>query len=644
MCGIAGFAGYERATGRDERALRAMCDAIRHRGPDDDGMYVGGRVALGMRRLSIIDVAGGHQPMANEDGSIRIVFNGEIYNYRALREKLLAAGHVFATRSDTESIVHLYEDGGDALVHQLRGMFGFALWDERRGRLLLARDRLGIKPLYYAAIGGGIVFASELRALLTLPDFAPEIDDHAVALYLALGYVPDPFSIFRGVRKLPPGHTVSWSASEGLAVRRYWSPPPSVDSLTVVDAARETRRLFEEAVQCHLESEVPLGAFLSGGVDSSAVVAAMARSMDRPVRTFTIGFTEPEFDETTDAALVARALSTDHTELTVRPDADALIEEVVCSFDEPFADSSALPTYIVAQLARQEVTVALSGDGGDELFGGYARYREVLGLGELRSASARAALRAMTRRLPQATPWRNRMLDLARTRRGRYASTVALALRTDEGGVARPEVARRLDDMDALLEVWFEASDPGDFAGQMMRVDLASYLPGDILTKVDRTSMAASLEARVPLLDHVFAEHALRLPSALKVRPEASKIVFREAIRDLVPPEVLTKRKQGFGVPLGRWFRHELAHRLEAVVGSRARIGRWVEPAAAQRLIREHRMRRRDHSHALWRLLALELWLGFLEGGALAGPNERSQNLVTVVRRAGRTPAAPVPS
>jgi len=627
MCGIAGYAGWGRSPETSEHDLRAMCGAIRHRGPDDEGHLVAPGVALGMRRLSVIDVAGGTQPIANEDGSVQVVFNGEIYNHRELHAGLERAGHRLVTRSDTETLVHLYEDHGDRLVHQLRGMFGFAIWDAPRQRLLLARDRVGIKPLYYWETPEGIAFASEVRSLLALDHFPRRLDRRAVALYLSLGYVPEPLSIFEGVRKLPPGHTLSWDRERGARVERYWTPVRAEQRLDEREAVAELRRLLAESVRYHLEADVPLGAFLSGGIDSSSVVAEMARQMDRPVRTFSIGFEEEEFNEAPHAAAVAKALGTEHTELIVRPDADALVEEVIRAFDEPFSDSSALPTFLVSELARRHVTVALSGDGGDELFGGYTRYQELLGRREL-AAPVRRALGGVARMLPHGARGRNRLVDLSRTRRGRYAATVAAPLAGNEGGVALATVAAGVQSLDALLHPWFEEAGERDFATQMTLVDMQSYLPGDILTKVDRMSMAVSLEARVPLLDHHVVEFAVSLPSALKVRDGTGKWIFREAIRDLVPPSVLTKPKQGFGVPLRRWFRNELRHRVEALQRPGSPVYEYVDRDAVRRVAQEHTSGRRDHSPTLWRLLVLDVWMTALADGVIARPSALARAVV----------------
>jgi asparagine synthase (glutamine-hydrolysing) len=619
MCGIAGWVGRFDGEPDAAAALRAMCDAIRHRGPDDDGYHLAPGVALGMRRLSIIDVAGGSQPVANEDATIHVVFNGEIYNYRELRQRLARGRHRLTGHGDTETLPHLYEDDSDRLVHALRGMFAFALWDARRQRLLLARDRLGIKPLYYWRADAGVAFASELRSLLALSCFRPDIDRHAVGQYLAFGHVPDPDSILSGVQKLPPGHVLIYDQpADRVRITQYWSPiQPPLAHIDEQDAAHELRRLLADAVACHLESDVPVGAFLSGGLDSSAVVSFMTRAVSHPVKTFSIGFTEPEYNEAPYAAEVARALGTEHTELIVRPDADALVEDVIESFDEPFGDSSALPTYLVARLASDHVKVVLSGDGGDELFGGYTRYGEILNRREVRPAALRAILRRVARLLPHATPGRNRLLDLARTRWGRYAATVALAPASDDGGVLLPDIATNVGMLDALLDRWTRQTTDRDFLTRMMLVDVQSYLPGDILTKVDRMSMANSLEARVPLLDHHVVEFALALPAHLTRRDHVGKWLFRRAIAHVVPPAVLTRRKQGFALPLCRWLRQDIAHRVRALLRPDSPIYEFVDRAAVQRVAAEHQRSRRDHSHLLWRLLALDVWLSALTRGEL---------------------------
>lgn len=629
MCGIAGFARAGGCRPGDELLLNRMCDSIRHRGPDDDGRQIIGEAALGMRRLSIIDVAGGQQPISNETGDITVVYNGEIYNYHELRARLLKAGHQLSTRSDTETLVHLYEDDGDRLVDSLRGMYGFAIWDAHRQRLVLARDRLGIKPLYYWERADGISFASELRSFLVDPAFEPRLNEEAIALFLTFGYVPDPHCVFQGVRKLPPGHVLTWNRDEGISVRRYWSPLKPEVAIEASEAVTELRRLLDDAVRSHLESEVPLGAFLSGGIDSSTVVALMARAMDRRVQTFSIGFEEPEYNEAPHAARVAAELGTDHTELIVRPDADQLVEDVIRGFDEPFADSSALPTLLVSHLARERVTVALSGDGGDELFGGYTRYAKVAGMSPPGPPVLRRLLRGLALLRPPGARGRAWMLTRASGHRGRYASTVAIPLSVREGGVGGAAVARWRDSLEHVLDPWFDRFGSRDFATQMMMVDLETYLPGDILTKVDRMSMAVSLEARVPLLDHHVVEFAMSLPSHLKIRQGTGKWILREAIQGVVPASVLSKRKQGFAVPLDKWLRNELGYRIKALLRPDNRIYEWLDRDAVQRIASEHLAGTRDHQTIIWRLVVLDGWLKALGAGHLA----RSQNVHEPIRR-----------
>lgn len=587
-----------------------MCAAIRHRGPDGDGFLVEGPVALGMRRLSIIDLHGGWQPIGNEDGSIQVLYNGEIYNYRALRTELERLGHTFRTRSDTETIVHGYEEWGDGVLHHLRGMFAIALWDRPRQRLLLARDRFGIKPLYLWPRDGGVAFASELKSLEWLDGFPTQPDATALLRYLALGYVPDPLSIWQGIRKLAPGHLATWTASGGLQERQWWSPMVAERSgIDEMEARDELLRLLQDSVACHLESDVPLGAFLSGGIDSSAVVAQMARLASGRVRTFSIGFAEREFNEAPHAARVAAALGTDHTERILTPDVDALADELVLAFDEPFADSSALPTWLVSQVAREQVTVALSGDGGDELFGGYTRYDEVRA-GRATHPLLRSALGALGRLLPHGAHGKQFLMNLGRSPIGRYASTVALPALPKEGGVIRPELAGEQASLEHLLANLFDQTAGRDLSARMALVDVLSYLPGDILTKVDRMSMKVSLEARVPLLDHHFAEFALSLPTRLKFRDGVGKWIFREAIRPIVPASVLEKPKQGFGVPIVHWMRGPLRPRLAALEAADSPIHAWCDRTAVRRVLGEHLRGRRDHSAQLWRLLVLHIWLG----------------------------------
>jgi len=596
-----------------------MCDAITHRGPDSAGYFVADGIAMGMRRLSVIDVQGGTQPITNEDGTVVVVFNGEIYNHHQLRRDLIAAGHRFRTRSDTEALVHLYEEHGVEMVSRLHGMFAFSIWDCRRRRLLLARDRTGMKPLSYRLSAGGIDYCSELRSFLAAPGEALSISPSAVMQYLAYGYVPDPASIFAGVKKLPPGHLLEWGANRSVEIRRYWNPGLPTADVGDERALVETLKVkLDAAVASHLESEVPLGAFLSGGLDSSTVVALMSRHASGRVKTFSIGFDESQYDESPVARAVASALGTEHTELIIRPNVEQIFESVAAMFDEPFADSSAIATFLVAQLARQSVTVALSGDGGDELFGGYSRYGDMLG--KARPWPMLKLVGALGLMLPHAFRGRNRLADLGRSRWGRYAATVMQPVRLDEGGVASPSIPEGLIKIENQFDQRVSRELGEDFAAGMMLVDLESYLPGDILTKVDRTTMAVSLEARVPLLDFELVDFALTIPGSMRVTAASSKRLFRQAISDLVPKIVLTKPKRGFELPMGRWFRGPLRGRVEVLRAPSAALQPYVDRRAVARLVREHGDGRRDHSVLLWRLLVLDYWLSALATGKLSRP------------------------
>jgi asparagine synthase (glutamine-hydrolysing) len=620
MCGIAGFAGFALPEPSARERLAAMCEAIAHRGPDSHGYFLAEGIAMGMRRLSIIDVHGGQQPISNEDGTVTVVFNGEIYNHHTLRRRLQAGGHRFRTRSDTEVLVHLYEDMGPDMARELHGMFAFSIWDAPRRRLLIARDRTGMKPLSYLQTPRGLIYCSELRSLIASRLQDLRVSDAAITQYLAFGYVPDPNSVFDGVRKLRPGHLLVWEPSGRCEVRRYWQPRAPDPSVTdTPELVEQLRSHLQSAVESHLESEVPLGAFLSGGLDSSTVVALMARHAPGRVRTFSIGFAEAEYDESVVARAVASQLGTDHTELIVKPNVEETFESIATMFDEPFGDSSAIPTFLVAELARRSVTVALSGDAGDELFGGYTRYIDALRQGSLPAPLDRL-IATIGRWLPQGAYGRNRLIDLGRDRWGRYAAHMLHAVRPDEGGVAsrhQPGGTRWLAEQfgDYLAEA---ISD--DYAASMMRLDMLTYLPGDILTKVDRTSMAVSLEARVPLLDAALVEFALALPGRLRATPEGGKRLFRRAIRGLIPDFVLDGPKRGFALPLAPWFRAPLRHHIERLRDRGGELEPYVERAAVRRLVDEHLAHRRDHSPMLWRLMVLERWLLAFACGELSRP------------------------
>jgi asparagine synthase (glutamine-hydrolysing) len=611
MCGIVGIVDVSGRHPVDADSLRRMNDSLFRRGPDDAGYLVEGRVGLAMRRLSIIDLATGHQPIHNEDKTVSVVFNGELYNYRELAAYLSRRGHRFATTSDTEVLVHLYEEHGERGVERLRGMFAFALWDRARQALVLARDRLGIKPLYYATTPQGFVFASELHALVQHPGVPRHVRTAGVAAYLRYGYVPDPLTILYGVHKLPPGHVLVVRDGAVGEPRRYWRSTDFFRGGAAPhreeEAADALWEHVESAVRSHLVSDVPVGAFLSGGVDSTAVVALMTQQAGAPVQTFSVGFREPGYDELPWARRVAERFGTDHHELVVAPHDVGVLDTVLDALDEPLADASAIPTYLVSRLARHHVKVVLTGDGGDELFAGYDRYvvdhRRRL-LGRLGDAGLGGGLRVLSDALPERTPGRNYLYNLSLPRAARYLDAISIFPERALVGLVDPEVARASTPLDASLA----SSDGLDALSRFQDLDLNTYLPGDILTKVDRMSMANSLEARVPLLDHKLVEFACALPARLRLRRGRTKYLLRRALRGRVPDEVLTRPKQGFGVPLRAWFGARLPGFFrEALDEGRGLAAAGVCPSAVGRLVNAFAAhRRQDHCERLWALVVLD--------------------------------------
>jgi asparagine synthase (glutamine-hydrolysing) len=619
MCGIAGFVSRSEFAG--ERAAEAsavldrMCRVIAHRGPDDQGTLVTGAAALGMRRLSIIDLAGGHQPMSGCDPRVTLVFNGEIYNYRELRRDLEARGHHFKTSSDTEAILHAYEEHGAACVESLRGMFGIAIWDERTRSLFVARDRAGKKPLYYTLTPEGtLVFGSELKSLLQHPEVRREVSPEALDSYLSFGYVPDPLAIFQDVWKLPPGCHLTFAGGR-VTVEQYWDFPfEPEEGRTEDDWVEELRALLDEAVRVRLVADVPLGAFLSGGVDSSAVVGLMARAGDRPVKTFSIGFREDSYDELRFARVAAKAFGTEHHEFTVTPDVCAVVDELVWHFDEPFADSSALPTYMVSKMARDYVKVVLSGDGGDELFAGYTRYavdQRRSGFARLPRVVREGLMRPLGRRLPHGARGRNFIHNVALDPVDRYVEEVSIFTRLNKPSLYAEEFRRRLGAADpATLFLEHAARVPtAEPLDALLYLDAKTYLPGDILTKVDRMTMAVGLEARAPLLDHKLIEFVGRVPARFKMRGLETKHLFKRAVEGLVPDEILRRPKQGFGVPIQQWINQELRGRTrETLLDHRATARGYTNESYVRLLLDEHERGRRDHAAELWALFVLELW------------------------------------
>jgi len=628
MCGICGVAGGDPAGARE--LVERMCSALVHRGPDDQGTAQLDHVTLGMRRLSIIDLEGGHQPMHNEDSTVWVVQNGEIYNHLELRELLTAAGHSFNTQSDTEVLVHGYEEWGEEMVERLNGMFAFAVLDRRRATVLLARDRMGIKPLHYAIDGRRLVFASELKALLRDPALRNEIDPVALDQYLAYEFVPSPGCIVRGINKLQPAHTLTWSVTDGThRLRRYWSPELGADGASpqrsLDDECEQLRAVLRESVRKELISDVPLGVFLSGGIDSSAVTAMMTQ-LGGDVKSFSVGFADRSFDESAYARQVARHLGTEHRELTLEPDMLlGLIPQLPSLLDEPLGDASIIPTYLLSAFTRRHVKVALGGDGGDELFAGYPTLQaHRLAAYYLRAPRLlrEGLVEPVVRRLPVSRS--NLSFDFRAKRfvGGAGYPTAERHQRWMGSFVAEERTALLSEDVRHQLsaggrrELDFGHAANADPLNQVLLMDMRLYLENDILVKLDRASMMASLEGRVPLLNNDFVEYATRLPLNMKLRGFRSKFLLKRALRGLLPDAILNRRKKGFGIPVAHWFRGPLKEQMLSVL-SPERIARkgFFNPATVAGLIEDHIDGRRDNRKQLWTLFAFELWHdGYLKG------------------------------
>jgi asparagine synthase (glutamine-hydrolysing) len=625
MCGITGIFDTRGAREIDRAALARMNASQFHRGPDESGVHVEAGVGLGHRRLSIIDVSTGQQPLYNEDGSVCVIYNGEIYNYQELIPELTALGHQFRTRSDTEVIVHAWEAWGERCVERFRGMFAFALWDRNRATLFLARDRLGVKPLYYAILPDGmLVFGSELKSLLAHGGLARDIDPCAVEEYFALGYVAEPRTIFRGAHKLPPASTLAIRRGHPLPPpREYWDVRFSLDStISLEDACTELTRRLQESVRLRMISEVPLGAFLSGGVDSSAVVAMMAGLSQTPVQTCSIGFREAAFDESGFARSVAERYRTDHHAEVVESDDFDLIDTLAGVYDEPYADSSAIPTYRVCQLARKNVTVALSGDGGDESFGGYRRYRLHVMEERVRAALPLGLRRPAFGFLGSAFPkldWAPRMFRAKTTFEAMGRSSVEAYFHS-MSIMSAPLRQRLFSERFRASLAGYDARDvferhaaragTDDPLALVQYVDLKTYLVGDINTKVDRAAMAHSLEVREPLMDHPLIEWLATLPSSLKLRSGEGKFLLKKAMEPYLPHDVLYRPKMGFSVPLARWFRGPLRERMRsAVLGPRLAETGMFDAGTLRHLVDAHQSGARDYSAPLWTLLMFEAFL-----------------------------------
>ncbi len=620
MCGIAGILKLDPRARVEEERLRKMCDSIRHRGPDDAGVWIDGPIGLGHRRLSIVDVAAGHQPMHNQDGQVWITFNGEIYNHPELQPRFEAAGHRYRTRCDTETILHAYEEDADACVERLDGMFAFALWDGSRKRLLLARDRLGIKPLYYAITPTEVLFGSEIKAILAAGGIRPELHRDVVPEYLANRFIAGDETFFRGIRKLLPGRTLSWSAPKGFEERRYWQVPRATNEGPVGslrECAMGLRERLRAAVKSHLMSDVPLGLFLSGGIDSSGLAALMAALVDRPIRTFAVGFSDPGANELSFARLAARSVRSQHSEIVVTPEEFfRTLPSLVWHEDEPIAFTSSVPLYFVSRLAKDHVKVVLTGEGADELFLGYNWYPVTawnVSLGRMYGTVAPHALRERIRRLTERLP----------SRIARYARRTFLALEPDIRGLrfenfavfpagmqkellCDPDLLAARDPHGAALRLFDEGV--GGTLERLSYVDLQTYLV-ELLMKQDQMSMAASIESRVPFLDHHLVEHVATIPARFKVSRGRTKLVLRKALEGLVPPEILTRRKMGFPVPISNWLRTAFSPIVdEFVLSERTARRGLLSGNVLRRLVERHRRGVEDHGDRLWLLVNLEIW------------------------------------
>jgi asparagine synthase (glutamine-hydrolysing) len=638
MCGIAGAAWSTPDAVIDRSLLDRMTDSIIHRGPDDRGIHFQPLVAptsmvpqplgvgLGFRRLSIIDLAGGHQPLSNEDGKVWIVFNGEIYNYRSLRQRLEGAGHRFATNTDTEVIVHLYEDLGTGCFEHLNGMFAIAIWDARTQQVVLARDRVGKKPLFYAQSGQQLCFASELKSLVHVPGLDLGLDPTAIDHYLTYQYVPHPMTIYRGVRKLKPGHFAIYRA-EHFEERRFWnvdwSRSHDLTRSQTIEAIRET---FIDSVRVRLRSDVPLGAFLSGGIDSSLVASVAQRELKEPLRTFAIGFPEADFDETRYAQQVADRIGSRHQRFEVTPDAVEILDKLIYHYDEPFSDSSAIPTWYLCQKTREQVTVALSGDGGDELFAGYERYKALVlsqkyqqfipakfisNLPFVRSQRDSGNQRSFLRRVRRFCEAIDQPAPL------RYLNWLQIFGETLRSELYCDDFMQQLpanDPFGFLNQAWQSIGNRG-LINQASLADLQTYLPCDLMTKVDIASMAHSLEARQPFLDYRLMELAIGTPGDWKMHRGKSKVLLREAFGDLIPAEIWTRPKMGFGVPIAKWFRNELRDKLVKTLKTNdCRLHQFMRPEAIDDLVDSHLSGKSNQGYRLWNLFVFELWLRHWKG------------------------------
>lgn len=622
MCGICGKVTIDKQKPVNADVIHKMAEALKHRGPDNEGIYIDVNIGMGHRRLSIIDLSSAaHQPMSNEDKTVWIVCNGEIYNFQELRDLLKAKGHVFCSHSDTEVIIHLYEEFGEACVEKLRGMFAFAIWDKKKQVLFLARDRVGQKPLNYVLKNGELIFSSEIQSILEDPSVGRDVNIESLHNYLTYQYVPIPETMFKGINKLPPAHTLIWKEGK-IKIKKYWNLDFSSKlCLTEDEYCQRILDALSEATKIRLMSDVSLGAFLSGGIDSSAIVAMMSKFSNKPVKTFSIGFEETSFNELEYARVVAKTFNTEHKEYIVKADALSVLPKLIERFGEPFADSSSIPTYYLSQMTRQDVTVALNGDAGDELFAGYERYaaNKLANYYRLvpRFLHDKVIFPLITK-IPESAQRKDFALRIKRfiepralSKEKRYAwwmSTFNNELKEKMYSSQLQDKLKGIDSHDYLLDV-YKQSQTKDFVDSTLFVDTMTYLPNDLLVKVDITSMANSLEARSPFLDHKLMELVARIPSEFKLKGLTTKYILRKTFSKLLPKQILKRKKAGFGVPVGKWFRNEMKkYAYEVLLDQKALKRNYFKEEAIKSLLDEHVSGKKDHGQRIWTLINLELW------------------------------------
>jgi len=628
MCGICGVTYFDREKQVSERLVKRMCDVIRHRGPDDEGIMTIGAHGMGMRRLSIIDLVSGKQPIANEDNSMWIVFNGEIYNYKSLREDLVKKGHRFKTNTDTEAILHAYEEYGEECPEKLNGMFGFAIYNQNDQTLFLARDRLGIKPLYYFHDASKFAFGSELKSILQVPEIPREVDHRSLDVFLTFEYIPSPLSIFKGISKVPPGHSLTLKSGK-ISIKKYWQLEINEQNATEDELCEQLVELLQDAVKIRLMSDVPLGAFLSGGIDSSSIVALMSRVMDRPVKTFSIGFKEASYNESEYARSVAEFYGTEHHEFILEANALELTEKLFGILDEPFGDFSIFPTYLVSKMARQHVTVSLSGDGGDELFAGYDTYianRMANAYARVPKFLHRGIVAPILNMIPPTEKKKGLINRAKRFSEGlrlpddlAHTRWMIFLQAAEKERLYSADMLSSLNEFDSygFIRNYFKEAKTQDALNQQSYVDIKSYLVDDILVKVDRMSMATSLEARVPFLDHRVVEFSATVPSHLKLQGKTTKYLLKKAMADYLPPDILTRGKEGFSIPIKNWIKHDLKDLMMDVL-SPGRIKRegFFESTFVEQLKNEHLSGKENHSHRLWAMMVFGIWQDyFLRNG-----------------------------